>query len=82
MRSVGAHPDTSCGAIGEVRTPPVAAALVKRLGSFPFWRGATPFQEALEPIYTQASPRGLAVFLGESDPAAEASERKDTEALS
>ena len=47
---------------GEVRKPPVAAALPKRLGSFPFWRGDTPFLEALEPLYIQASQRGLDTF--------------------
>ncbi|HLK56717.1 MAG TPA: SWIM zinc finger family protein [Chthonomonadaceae bacterium] len=51
---------------GEVRRPPVAAALVKRLGNFPFWRGATPLLEAVEPIYTEATTRGLNVYLGEA----------------
>jgi uncharacterized Zn finger protein len=61
----GGHiPDGLCG---EVRVPPVPAALPKRLGSFPFWRGAERFLEAIEPVYVQASPRGLAVFLGEAD---------------
>jgi uncharacterized Zn finger protein len=50
---------------GEVRTPPVSAGLPRRLGSFPFWRGAQRFLDALEPIYAQASLRGLEVFLGE-----------------
>jgi uncharacterized Zn finger protein len=50
---------------GEVRTPPVSAGLPQRLGSFPFWRGAQRFLDALEPIYAQASQRGLEVFLGE-----------------
>jgi len=49
---------------GEVRVPPAPAALVKRLGNFPFWRGEERFLEAIEPLYTQASPRGLEVFLG------------------
>ena len=48
---------------GEVRIPPVAAALPKRLGSFPFWRGEQRFLEAIEPIYIQASPRGTDLFL-------------------
>lgn len=48
---------------GEVRIPPVAAALPKRLGSFPFWRGEQRFLEAVEPIYIQASPRGMDLFL-------------------
>jgi len=50
---------------GEVRLPPVPAALPKRLGNFPFWRGAERFLEALEPMYTQAAPYGLRLFLGE-----------------
>ncbi|MCW3099588.1 MAG: hypothetical protein JWL77_5206 [Chthonomonadaceae bacterium] len=50
----------------EVRRPPVSAALVKRLGAFPFWRGTTPLLEAVEPIYRDATARGLDVYLGES----------------
>lgn len=53
---------------GEVRVPPAPAALVKRLGNFPFWRGEERFLEAIEPLYTQASPRGLEVFLGAREP--------------
>lgn len=49
---------------GEIRIPPVPAALPKRLGSFPLWRGEERFLEALESIYTQASPRGMDLFLG------------------
>jgi uncharacterized Zn finger protein len=52
--------------LGEVRIPPVAAALPKRLGSFPFWRGETKFLDAMESIYTKASAAGLRVFLGET----------------
>lgn len=48
---------------GEVRIPPVPAALPKRLGSFPFWRGEQRFLDAVEPIYIQASPRGMDLFL-------------------
>jgi uncharacterized Zn finger protein len=51
--------------IGEVQTPPVSAALPKRLGNFPFWRGEERFLDALELLYRQASQRGLEVFLGE-----------------
>jgi uncharacterized Zn finger protein len=51
--------------IGEVRIPPIPAALLKRLGSFPFWRGKERFLDALEPVYSQASGGGLEVFLGE-----------------
>jgi uncharacterized Zn finger protein len=53
-----AHP------FGEVSIPPTEAALVRRLGRFPFWRGTTPLVETLEPIYARASSRGLEVFLG------------------
>jgi uncharacterized Zn finger protein len=49
---------------GEIRVPPMPAALVKRLGNFPFWRGEERFPSAIEPVYTQASARGVDVFLG------------------
>ncbi len=52
---------------GEVRTPPVSAALPKRLGSFPFWRAETPFLDAMERIYPQASRRGMDVLLDAAD---------------
>jgi uncharacterized Zn finger protein len=52
--------------LGEVEAPPVTAALLGRLGPFPFWRGRQPFAEALEPVYHAASARGLEVFLGEA----------------
>lgn len=57
----GALPD---GLFGEVRVPELAAALPRHLGNFPFWRGELPLQTALETIYTQASPVGLAAFIG------------------
>ena len=47
---------------GEVRTPPVNAALLKRLGNFPFWRGEENFSEAMSSIYSRASAEGLEVF--------------------
>ena len=50
---------------GEVRIPPVPAALPRRLGSFPFWQGGQRFLEALESIYGQASPLGMDMFLAE-----------------
>jgi|UniRef100_A0A7V6A4R3 uncharacterized Zn finger protein len=57
--------DNLCGDLfGEVRLPEVTAALPKRLGGFPFWRGKAPFLEALEPFYLKAAPLGLDVFLG------------------
>ena len=56
--------DLPADLFGEISLPPVSAALPKRLGSFPFWRGTERFLEALEPVYAQASKRGLDVFLG------------------
>jgi uncharacterized Zn finger protein len=50
---------------GEVRIPGIPAALPKRLGKFPFWRGEARFLDAMEAIYREASPVGLKVFLGE-----------------
>ena len=49
---------------GAVNLPPVVAALPRRLGNFPFWRGAQAFIEVVEPVYSQSSPRGLEVFIG------------------
>jgi uncharacterized Zn finger protein len=54
------------GFLGEVEAPPVVAALLGRLGQFPFWRGRQPLVEALAPVYHAASARGLEVFLGDS----------------
>lgn len=48
---------------GAVEAPPVSAALPRRLGGFPFWRGASPLLDAIEPTYAQASPRGLELIL-------------------
>jgi uncharacterized Zn finger protein len=47
---------------GEAQLPPVSAALPKRLGAFPFWRSSERFLDAIEEIYTQASPYGLDIF--------------------
>ena len=50
---------------GEVSIPQASAALPKRLGNFPFWRGGKGFITALEEIYKQSSPLGMDVFLGD-----------------
>ncbi len=52
--------------VGDAVIPPVAAALPKRLGSFPFWRAEDSFLAAMEAIYQGASDEGLSIFLGES----------------
>jgi uncharacterized Zn finger protein len=48
---------------GEVRVPTLPAALVRRLGNFPFWRGSERFLEAMEPLYREASREGMEAFL-------------------
>ena len=50
---------------GEVSIRSVPAALPKRLGSFPFWRGEERFLDAMERIYRDASFIGLQVFIGD-----------------
>ncbi|MFB3825207.1 MAG: SWIM zinc finger family protein [Bryobacteraceae bacterium] len=43
-------------------TPAASAALLKRLGPFPFWRGACRLQEALEPVYKAASEKAADIL--------------------
>jgi uncharacterized Zn finger protein len=50
---------------GPVALPPEHAALPKRLGPFPMWRGQERFLDAMEEIYRHAAPLGLEAFLGE-----------------
>ena len=54
--------------LGEVRIPPMEAALVKLLGNFPFWRGNRPLNEYLAPVYLNASRYGMDIFLCETGP--------------
>lgn len=49
---------------GSLQTPSTPAAVVKRLGSFPFWRGEEKILSALDPLYTLASVRGVDILLG------------------
>ena len=41
--------------LSDVRKPPVAAALPRRLGHFPFWRGNAPFLDTMQQIYEKVS---------------------------
>ncbi|MEI8182883.1 MAG: SWIM zinc finger family protein [Desulfomonile sp.] len=50
-----------------VSIPHIHAALVKRLGSFPLWRGREHFVESLERVYSAASSQGLDLYLGTTD---------------
>jgi len=54
--------------LGEVRIPSMNAALMKRLGNFPFWRGNRLLHEHLEPVYLNASQYGMDIFLCETEP--------------
>jgi uncharacterized Zn finger protein len=54
------------GLLGEIEAPPATAALLARLGPFPFWRGRRPLAEILAPVYAAASARGLDILLGPS----------------
>lgn len=51
---------------GEVLVPPMKAALLRRIGNFPFWRGDRPLTETLEPFYAKASESGIQIFRGET----------------
>lgn len=48
----------------DVNPPPVSAALPKRLGPVPFWRGADRFLDAIEPVYRVAGEAAANVVLG------------------
>lgn len=48
---------------GRVETPQAHAALLRRLGRFPFWRGETPIADALNEMYAAGSERGLRTFI-------------------
>ncbi len=60
------HAKTGGADYSEVSIPTVPATQVRRLGSFPLWRGQDNFLEFLEQVYSKASPVGLEIFLGES----------------
>jgi uncharacterized Zn finger protein len=49
------------GAVDPASDP---AAVLKRLGPFPFWSGTLPVTESLEPVYRAASALGLELLLG------------------
>jgi uncharacterized Zn finger protein len=50
---------------GEVSISPVTAALPKRLGKFPFWRGEDDLVRILTEIYRNVSSVGMGLYLGE-----------------
>ncbi len=52
---------------GEVKCSTTSAALPRRLGGFPFWRGQEHLLDALEPIYRAARETGMRTFTGETN---------------
>jgi uncharacterized Zn finger protein len=66
----GAEVAVSEATAPEVAVPAVAAALVKRTGGFPFWRGDEEFTSAMEQVYRCASPLGMDVLAGDWRPVA------------
>jgi uncharacterized Zn finger protein len=65
LQAYWGQPSSAEDPIGDVEAPPVTAALPRRLGSFPFWRGQQPFLQAIVPTYARATPRGLDTVLGQ-----------------
>lgn len=53
------------GELAPVRVPATAAALARRLGGFPFWRGEGSCSAVMEQVYRGASSAGLDVYLGD-----------------
>ena len=51
---------------GPASAPAVSAALPKRLGGFPFWRGERDFMSAMEEIYGAATEEGVKAFAPDS----------------
>ena len=51
--------DSGSDVHGAASMPAVAAALPKRLGGFPFWRGERDFMSTMEEIYRSAAEEGL-----------------------
>lgn len=47
---------------GSVQPPPVPASLLKRLGSFPFWRGNVQLEQLVD-VYQKASQTGIQTFI-------------------
>jgi len=47
--------------------PVIPAALPRRLGGFPFWRGHDDFLEALSEIYDEASSASFEMISGEEE---------------
>jgi uncharacterized Zn finger protein len=51
--------------LGEIAVPETHAALPKRLGNFPFWRGEKIFIDTLAAMYEEASEAGFDIVAGD-----------------
>jgi uncharacterized Zn finger protein len=51
--------------VGDTTAPPVAAAALRRLGKFPYWRGDRPLGDALQSVYINTREAGIRAVLGE-----------------
>ena len=52
---------------GTATPPALTAALPRRLGSLPFWRGELPLVQALEPSYQNGSSYGKELLVGDKE---------------
>jgi len=59
----GVGDDADCG---DAAVPQLSAAVVRRLGHFPLWRGEARLPDELRRIYEQASPAGMKIYVGET----------------
>jgi len=50
----------------EIDTPTIPAALPKRLGAFPFWRGDQRFLDVMERVYSEASGAAVKILIGDT----------------
>jgi uncharacterized Zn finger protein len=56
----GSRPEVD---LSDVVAPQQPAPLIRRLGSLPFWRGAEPLLDSLEPVYAAASKTAMEILL-------------------
>lgn len=68
LESFWAGAEVSAALIGEIPETVVAAPLLRRLGSLPFWRGEAPWPEAFADFYADGSRRALTLLEGTEEP--------------
>ncbi len=60
-----AEPELPAGLLGAPPPAPAGAALARRLGKFPFWRGGAGLLEFLDTVYARASAHAAGTFAKE-----------------